>query len=111
MSCKNQYCLLLSFTMFNFSYLGCSNQQINSVEDQVRNSGSSSPSGVSSENQSHDKKDSSGVSNAEDFSDMGLVHNSSSLTAPMSHQHQESTELPNFSVSFIFSSMLVTNNV
>ncbi|XP_021865005.1 GBF-interacting protein 1-like isoform X1 [Spinacia oleracea] len=74
-----------------------SNQQINSVEDQVRNSGSSSPSGVSSENQSHDKKDSSGVSNAEDFSDMGLVHNSSSLTAPMSHQHQESTELPNFS--------------
>ncbi|XP_010685332.1 GBF-interacting protein 1-like isoform X2 [Beta vulgaris subsp. vulgaris] len=73
------------------------NQQINSVHDQVRNSGSSSPSRASSENQSPEKKDSSAISNAEDFSDMGLVHNSSSLTGVKSQQHQESTDLSNFS--------------
>ncbi|XP_021716508.1 GBF-interacting protein 1-like [Chenopodium quinoa] len=74
-----------------------SNQQISSTDGQIRNSGSSSPSRASSENLSPDKKDSSGISNAEDFSNMGLVHNSSSLTTSKSHQHQESTELPNFS--------------
>ncbi|CAO2840259.1 unnamed protein product [Amaranthus hypochondriacus] len=74
-----------------------SNQQTSSVEDQVHNSESSSPSGGSSENQSPEKKDSCGISNTDEFSDMGLVHNSPTLTASKSQQQQEATELPNFS--------------
>ncbi|KAL2926169.1 GBF-interacting protein 1 [Bienertia sinuspersici] len=74
-----------------------SNQQLNTIDDQVRNSGSSSPSDASCENHSPDKKDSPGISNAEDFGDMGLVHNHSSLTASTSQQHPESTELPSLS--------------
>lgn len=74
-----------------------SNQQTKSVDVQVQISAASSPSGVLSEDQSPDKKDSSGISNTGNFGDMGLVHNSSSLTASKSQQHQDSNELPNFS--------------
>ncbi|XAR49901.1 hypothetical protein NMG60_11004079 [Bertholletia excelsa] len=69
------------------------------LDDQVRNSGSSSPaSGAASENQLADKKDSPSPQNLDSYADIGLVRdNSPSYTPAEPQQQQDAHELSNFS--------------
>ncbi|GAB4842608.1 hypothetical protein Ancab_012583 [Ancistrocladus abbreviatus] len=72
-------------------------KQINSLDDQGRSSGSSTPSGATSENQLPDKRD-SGSGSSENYDDMGLVHENGTIrTASEPQQHQDPPELPSFS--------------
>lgn len=74
-----------------------SSEQISAVDDQFRNCGSSTPSsGAESESQLPDKNHSTGVSNTENYTDMGLESNSP-FTASKLQQQQEDAELPNLS--------------
>lgn len=75
-----------------------SNKQINSVDDQVPRSDSSSPPpSEAAEDWLPEKRDSSGVPNAEDCTDMTLAHKSPSFTASESQQNLHHTDLPSFS--------------
>lgn len=73
---------------------------VDSLEDQVRNSGSDSPpSVVASDQQLSDKKESSSPPNLDSYGDIGLVQDNSPSYAPSESHQQDPPELSGFSVS------------
>jgi len=52
-----------------------------------------------------EKRDSSGVPDAEDYIDMTLAHKTPTFTASELQQNQDPTEMLNFSVSFLSSAI------
>ncbi|KAL5579530.1 hypothetical protein UlMin_011972 [Ulmus minor] len=75
-----------------------SSNQVDLIDEQIRNSGSDSPpSGAASEQQLQDKKDSSSPQDLDNYSDIGLVRDSSPSYARSESQQQDPSELPGFS--------------
>lgn len=74
-------------------------RQVDLLDDQVRSSESNSPdSGIATELQSADKRESSSPQTLDTYAEIGLVRDRSPKYAPAS-QHQDPSELPGFSVS------------
>ena len=73
-------------------------------DDQIRNSRfNSTASGVISENELLDKKESSSPQKLDGYADIGLVHNNSASYIPFElQQQQEAPELASLSVSPVF---------
>ncbi|XP_024022469.1 GBF-interacting protein 1-like isoform X1 [Morus notabilis] len=73
-------------------------KQVDLTDEQIRNSGSDSPtSGGTSENQFPDKKESTSPQNLDNYADIGLVQGNSPSYAPADSQQPEHPELPGFS--------------
>ncbi|XP_022723268.1 uncharacterized protein LOC111280300 isoform X3 [Durio zibethinus] len=75
---------------------------IDTLDDQLRNSGSDSPpSGTASEHQLPDKKDTSSPQNLDSYADIGMIQDNSPSYAPSeSQQQQDPPELPSFSQAY-----------
>lgn len=83
---------------------------VDSLEDQVMNSGSDSPpSAAASDQQLTDKNESSSPQNLDSYGDIGLVRDNSPSYAPSESHQQVPPELPGFSVSLF--SMLYDSSV
>ncbi|GAB2269148.1 hypothetical protein Dimus_004075 [Dionaea muscipula] len=71
---------------------------VNAIDEQVRSSGSSTPSGAQPEHVLPDMKESSSPPTLENYDDLGLVdENSQALNVSEPQQHQDPSELPCFS--------------
>lgn len=75
-------------------------KQVSLSDDHVRSSESESPaSGVASEQQLPDNKESSSSQNLDNYANVGLVRDTSPSYAPAQSQQQDSHDMPGFSVS------------
>ncbi|CAK8560399.1 unnamed protein product [Lathyrus sativus] len=73
-------------------------KQVNLSDDHVRSSESESPaSGVASEQQLPDNKESSSSQNLDNYANVGLVHDTSPSYAPSQSRQQDSHDMPGFS--------------
>ena len=73
-------------------------KQVNLSNDHVRSSESESPaSGVASEQQLPDNKESSSSQNLDNYANVGFIRDTSSSYAPAQSQQQDSHDMPGFS--------------
>lgn len=78
-------------------------KQLELMDGHIRNSGSNSPASVAmSDHQSSEQRESSSPENLDNYADVGLVRNNSPSYSPELLQTQDTSELPSFSVSLVF---------